>query len=377
MSFIMKNRVRELCTALIGLTLLSCSNGQTTIAEDGIERANTGIDKNQSELIFDNIKGFPDNTELSIALIKNGKPQFVGVQRIKDTIKLIDNYRDAFEIGSITKVFTSTLLSNLVIEEKLRLEDNIQEYLDYETKLTKKITFKELANHSSGLPRLPSNMNMLFVDRDNPYKDYDEQKLEEYLSSEIELNQKPGAKYEYSNLGAGILGSVLANISNTSYEDLLQEKIFQRYKMANSTSKKENLKTKLVKGLKPNGEIASNWEFDVLAGGGAIISTVEDLSKFALAQFNDENSELILTQKPTLKVNENMSIGLGWHIVKRQNGGELIWHNGGTGGYTSSMALDPEDKNGTIILSNVSAFNKNMRNIDHLCFELMKTLDEK
>ena len=131
------------------------------------------------------------------------------------------------------------------------------------------------------------------------------------------------------------------------------------------------VKTKLVKGLKPNGKTTSNWDFDVLAGGGAIFSTVEDLSKFALAQFDNSNNELALTQKPTFKVNDNMSIGLGWHILKRKNGGELIWHSGGTGGYTSSMALDLENKNGIMILSNVSAFNKNMGNIDQLCLSLI------
>lgn len=220
---------------------------------------------------------------------------------------------------------------------------------------------------------MPSNLNLSSVDQDNPYKDYDKEKLIDYLTNEFKLNQEPGIKYEYSNLGAGFLGFVLATISQSSYESLLQEKIFGKYKMENSTSKRENINTTLVKGLKPNGEITSNWDFDILAGCGAIFSTVEDLSKFALAQFDNKNNELALTQKPTFKVNDNMSMGLGWHILKRENGGELIWHNGGTGGYKSSMALDLKHKNGIIILSNISAFNKKKENIDQLCFELIET----
>lgn len=105
------------------------------------------------------------------------------------------------------------------------------------------------------------------------------------------------------------------------------------------------------------------------------MSNTEDLSKFALAQFDKNNTKLILTQKPTFKVNENMSVGLGWHILKTENEGELIWHNGGTGGYTSSMALDIDKQNGVIILSNVSAYHKKMTNIDKLCFELIETLN--
>jgi CubicO group peptidase (beta-lactamase class C family) len=199
--------------------------------------------------------------------------------------------------------------------------------------------------------------------------------LIDYLTNKVELNQEPGTTYEYSNLGAGVLGFVLATISDASFESLLQDNIFATYKMLNSTTNKEQIQTELVKGLNSSGAFTSNWDFDVLAGGGAIFSTVEDLSKFALAQFDPENNELRLTQKPTFKVNDQMSIGLGWHIIKRKNGGELIWHNGGTGGYTSSMALDLERKNGVIILSNVSAFNDKSGQIDQLCFGLIKTLD--
>jgi len=369
--------MRKYLTVLIGLVLSSYSNGQTSVVENGIEILNDGITIKQSELLFDNAKSFPNNTQLSIALIKNGKIDFIGIERKNDTIKLIENYKNVFEIGSITKVFTATLLSNFVIDKDLKLDDNIQDYLEFKIKSENKITFKELANHTSGLPRLPSNLNLLIVDQDNPYKDYDEEKLIRYLTEEVELNQEPGVKYEYSNLGAGILGFKLATISKSSYESLLQEKIFTKFKMVNSTSRRDNVKNKLVNGLTSNGKTTSNWDFDVLAGGGAIFSTVKDLSQFALAQFDNTNSELVLTQKPTFKVNDNVSIGLGWHILKRKNGGELIWHNGGTGGYTSSMTLDLENKNGIIILSNVSAFNKKMENIDRLCFGLIKTLDEK
>ena len=106
--------MKKYLTALIGLVLSSCSNGQTNIAENGIEISNDGLTKKQSELLFDNTKSFPNNTQLSISLIENGEIYFIGIERKNDTIKLIENYKNAFEIGSITKVFTATLLSNLV-----------------------------------------------------------------------------------------------------------------------------------------------------------------------------------------------------------------------------------------------------------------------
>ena len=350
------------------------------IAENRIEISKNRLNKKQSELIFDNTKSFPNKTQLSIALIRNGEINFVGIERTNDKIELIENHKNVFEIGSITKVFTATLLSIFVNEQKLKLDDSIQDYLDFKINSETDITFKELANHTSGLPRLPSNMlNLLsyLFKHPNPYRDYNKEKLADYLTKKVKLSQKSGVNYEYSNLGAGILGFELASISKSSYESLLQEKIFTRYKMESSTSKRENIQSELVKGLKPNGKTTSNWDFDVLAGAGAILSTVEDLSKFALAQLDNANNELTLTQKPTFKVNDNMQVGLGWHILKTKNDGELIWHNGGTGGYRSSMALDLDNNNGVIILSNVSSYNKKSENIDQLCFELIETLGEK
>lgn len=361
---------------LIGCIISSCSNGQITMAKNGIEITKDNLNEEQVKLLFNNTKSFPNNTQLAIAVIRKGEINFVGIKRINDTIKLVENHDRIFEIGSITKVFTATLLANYVVDKRLQLEDDIQDFLDFKLNTEESITFKQLANHTSGLPRMPSNLNMFAVDPNNPYKAYDSAQLTEYLTSEIKLNNEPGTAYEYSNLGAGILGFELAIIANSTYENLLQEKIFQKYKMQNSTSRRSSIKGTLVKGLKPYGDPASNWDFDALAGGGAIFSTVEDLSNFALAQFDSQNKELSLSHRPTFKMNESMSIGLGWHLIKRKNGGELIWHNGGTGGYSSSMALNLLQENGIIILSNVSAFNKNMGNIDQVCFELINSLDK-
>jgi len=100
------------------------------------------------------------------------------------------------------------------------------------------------------------------------------------------------------------------------------------------------------------------------------------LSKFALAHFDNDDKVLALTRKSTSIVNDNMDTGLGWHILKNEDYNNWFWHNGGTGGYTASMTIDPLTKNGIIILSNVSPFHPKTSNIDQLCFELMKTLYE-
>ena len=329
--------------------------------------------KEIAEIIYSKVKDFPNNTQLSIAIIKNGDTNYYGILIDNDTIKTIENQGKVFEIGSITKVFTSSVLASLVEDKKLNLADHINAYYPFTFNDGVKISFESLANHTSGLPRLPENFE--FRNNINPYKNYDSEKLDEYLKNILKLENEPTKTYSYSNLGAGLLGHTLNLSQKTSFLELLQKKIFDRYNMTNSFYSSQDLGNKLVKGLNTRGEVASNWDFDVLFGGGGILSTTEDLAKFAQAQFSPKNKELTLTRKSTFVVNEKMKVGLGWHILTSENNKELVWHNGGTGGYSSSMAVNVIDKTSVIILSNVSAFNPKMGNIDKICFELINKTD--
>ncbi len=353
------------------LLISSQLNAQFTTASNAIKGKLDNLDTLQSDLIYDKVKFFPNQTEIAIAIIKNNKVSFVGVKRINDSIRTTKNFQKTFEIGSLSKVFTSTLLANYVISNKIDLEDSIQDYLDYN--INESITLKNLANHTSGLPRLPSNLNLFTANPKNPYKDYGEKQLKLYLKEQINLKHKPGENFEYSNLGAGLLGYILSKYTNSTYDNLLQNHIFSKFKMTNSTTEISDVEQSLVKGLDQNGRETPNWDFNVLVGAGGIYSSVKDLSMFAKAHFEDKHKALMLTKQPTFTVNENLKIGLGWHILNLKNDKKLIWHNGATGGYSSSMALDTNSKNGVIILSNVSAYHPKMQNIDQLCFDLMST----
>jgi CubicO group peptidase (beta-lactamase class C family) len=144
--------------------------------------------------------------------------------------------------------------------------------------------------------------------------------------------------------------------------------------MTHSFTSTENLGNSLVKGHNAAGETVSNWDWDVLFGGGGIVSTTEDLVKFANAQFDPANKELALTRKPTFTVDKTTKIGLSWHIISTKNNKEIFFHNGGTGGYSSSMIMDMENKTAVIILSNVSGINDS---VDRLCFKLLGQADKK
>ncbi|MFK5983677.1 MAG: serine hydrolase domain-containing protein [Flavobacteriaceae bacterium] len=331
--------------------------------------------KKQTDLILKKAKDFPNQTQLSVGIIKNGVINYYGVKLENDSIFNVDNYKSVFEIGSITKVFTATILANFTLDKKLNLDDKINSHINVKLNNGTEISFKQLANHTSGLPRLPSNLNLALVNPENPYQEYNEEKLKSYLRNKLKLSNTSGTHYDYSNLGVGLLGYVLSKIDNTSYEDLLKQYIFSKYKMLSSTTKRENVEKLLIKGLDQSGNKVPNWDLSVLVGAGAMLSTVEDLSKFAVAQFDNTNKELKLTRTKTFAINAISDYGLGWEIINRKSGNIWHKHNGGTGGYSSSIIIDTTNKNGIIILSNVSTYSNKSPIINNLSFELMKTLN--
>jgi len=352
---------------------LNCGEEPTKTVIDKQVFGKVLITEEQGKLIFDKIKLFPNKTQISFGFIKNGNKYFYGVKRERNEIISVDNKDKVFEIGSISKVFTSTLLADYVINDKITLGDDISNYVGKLYK-NQKITFKELANHTSGLPRLAQNRGLgLFIDSNNPYKDYDEKKLREYLSGKVELGEK---KYAYSNIGAAILGYTLTKIDGKNYQDLVQDRIFSKYQMKNSTTRRTTVKDKLIKGLDKNGKATPNWDMAIHVGAGGILSTTKDLSKFAVAQMDTSNLELALTRKETYEIREGRNVALGWHTIKNKNMNKFYVHNGGTGGYTSSIRIDTKNKNGVIVLSNVSSYNEKYTAIIELCTELLETLQK-
>lgn len=342
-------------------------------AVNGLSDKNTVVTRRQSENIYEKCKEFPNNTQVSIAIIDRGRTNFIGIKRVNDTIFQSDNQHNVFEIGSITKVFTSTILANAVLEKKVELDDPVNKYLDFTFKDDLSFTLKQLANHTSGLPRVPTNTGIHF-NRDTRFRNYDEVKLEDYLTKDLRLQFEPGERTRYSNLGVGILGYTLTKVYNQSFESLIREKIGQKYLMPNTTTEKEKIIDLLVQGQDMDGDIVTNLEIGALIGAGGLYSSVNDLSKFALAHFDVTNTELNLTRKKTYNIDHVHDRGLAWRIIRMDSGKTYFFHNGSTGGYKSFFEIDVENKNGIVILANVSGHSTKNRKIDELGFELMLSL---
>jgi len=340
----------------------------------GLPEKQKSISKTQLELIFEKTKYFPNSSELSLAFINGNNINYYGIRRQNDSIIYINNSQHIFEIGSITKLFTANLLAKAVLDNRVKFDENINDYLRIKINKNTKISFKSLANHTSGLPRMPSNFDDQIDLPENPYKNYDQSYLEDYLKNFLKVDKKAIGVPSYSNIGFAILGYTISKIYEMSYEDLIQKFIFSKLEMNSSFLSADKVDNRLVKGLNENGDITSNWDLSSMTSAGGILSNVEDLVKFGSAHFDESNVELNLMKKKTAEVNEQIDIGIGWHIINSEKSeNKWHWHNGGTGGYSSSMTLDFKNKTGVIILSNVSAFNPYQDKIDQLCFELMKT----
>ena len=167
------------------------------------------------ELVFEHTKMFPNNTELAFAIIENGDANYYGVKKKFDSLLPIENSESAFEVGSISKVFTSVLLADMVLDGTVELKSDINSYYDFQFNRDSRISFESLANHTSGLPRMPSNFN-LDIDNPDPFGSYTEKDLMFYLENDLELEPQQFPSYNYSNLGVGLLGFTLSKIEQES-----------------------------------------------------------------------------------------------------------------------------------------------------------------
>ncbi len=333
------------------------------------------LTEKQKAQIHGSLNLFPMSTQIAIGIVHRRKISFHGFRKTEKNTVAIDNSMSVFEIGSLTKIFTSTILADFVIDGKLSLEDDITKHLGFEVGFNDEISFVSLANHSSGLPRLPTNLDLGKADPTNPYKDYDAQKLKEYLERPISFDNKKN-KYTYSNLGAGLLAYTLKEIASSSFENLYEKYIFKKYGLTQSYISTETEIAQLVKPRDQYGKTTSHWDMNAMTGAGAVLSTIKDLCTFLDYHLYGNTEVLALTRKETFQKDERISMGLGWSILNAKNKEKIYWHGGGTGGFTSYVLLSPESDIGIVILSNVSAFHQRSNEIEQLSFKLYTSIKQ-
>jgi serine-type D-Ala-D-Ala carboxypeptidase/endopeptidase len=256
-----------------------------------------------------------------------------------------------FEIGSISKVFTSLLLSDMVLKGEVKLSDPISKYLPASIHAPerngKPITLLDLATHHSGLPSVAGNFTWNY----SPALMYD-------FLNHYELQRDPGEKYEYSNYAVALLGQLLASRAGTDYETLLRTRITAPLQMEHTAIHlTPELQAKFTPGhFQMPLRRAAPWEIPALVPAGGIRSTVNDLMIFLAANMGILKTPLEPAMKRMLSVRRNagpgVKIALGWHIADGGKG--VVFHNGQTNGYFSFLGYDPRRKVGLVVLSNSS-----------------------
>ncbi|HEU4815425.1 serine hydrolase [Janthinobacterium sp.] len=297
------------------------------------------------------------HASLVIAVIDGKDSAVYGFGRARPGDAGVPDADTVYEIGSITKTMTGLLLADAVVAGKARLEQPVAELLPayaIPAFADQKITLGQLATHFSGLPRLPANLAP--ADKRNPYADYGEAQLRTFLAGHT-LARAPGAVYEYSNLAYGLLGTALATQANMSYEELLQARLFRPLGMASSTTlTTPALRARLAPGHLADGKPAANWDFQAIAGAGAVRSSARDMIAYVQSYMQGASPAQQLAVQPRLALAGEgdgdgvKKIGLAW-MLDRVKGQPLAWHNGQTGGYASFAGYTLDGKRGVVVLS--------------------------
>ena len=294
---------------------------------------------------------------LSIGIYKNGVVNYYGYGETKLNSGKIPDKNTYFEIGSITKTYTSIACMNMLLENSETLESPIRPYLPSRipvlTREGVEVNFKHLLTHTSGLSFMPDNRWILNTP-ESFYANYSRNDLFNWLMN-APLMSKPFTKFEYSNSGFGLLGTILELNYGYTYDRILKEKIFTPLNL--NETKTEMGETNLnnwATGYEEGKESKYWTSLNSLNGAGVIKSTTTDMVKYGIYNINPPNSRLgqaIAATQNVTYVGENLDGCLGWFLTrpteKTQN--RYLWHNGGTGGFNSEIFIN-KSKNIVLIL---------------------------
>ena len=303
----------------------------------------------------------PDSAQVKVALDKavNGRPgiafaaALVSPSKTEVTISGPATTATMFEIGSLTKLFTGLLLADMAAKREVTLDDPVRRYLPAGTLAdngNRPITLRDLASHISGLPRLPTNISP--GDQADPYADYDEAKMFAFLKTYVPT-RLPGAQFEYSNFGAGLLGYILGRAAGRPYVELLSDRILRPLGMTETCIGRCTNRA-LAEPHDAGGKAVKPWSFDSLAGAGAIRSSAADMARFAGALADPPEAlkpavDLMLAKRTP--IGGKRGIGLAIFTVPTTEG-EILFHDGATAGSQSSLAVNRKSRRAVVVLTN-------------------------
>lgn len=266
-----------------------------------------------------------------------------------------------FEIGSCTKTFTALLALDLAARGEWKMEDPVAKYLPKSVKVPdydgKEIAILNLAAQDSGLPFNADNLSGM--DWKERFDSYTAEKMYAFLSG-YKLTEKPGMKFQYSNLGMSLLGNLIELRSGSNYESLVVTRICEPLHMDSTRiTLTPELKARAAAGHDVNGKRAAYYDLTVMQGAGALRSTANDLLKFISANLGLTRCELSASMERMQIIRHQESPEFGqtampWTDfgVFQPPGMELLGHGGGTDGCSAFIGFDKRQLRGVVVLSN-------------------------
>lgn len=284
---------------------------------------------------------------VSIAVVDGDTVRHANFGADRDTV---------YEIGSVTKTFTSLLLADAIERGEVTAESTLGELLPMADAPAADVTLAELASHRSGLPRtapLSFQEELLFLA--SPHRDPFVQDVDGVIAQARTATLSQRGTVRYSNLGTTLLGQALAANSSTTYEELVRQRVFEPLGMSASTIPvtPADLPSDVLTGYSVDGKRAPSWTLNGSAPGGGIHSTAEDLVRYAQALL-DGTAPGMGALTPRWDDGHGTRIGYAWNTTTVA-GQTVTSHGGATGGFCAAIALDLPSDRAVIILSNTKA----------------------
>ncbi len=267
----------------------------------------------------------------------------------------VDPANTVFSVASFTKIFASTILASLILEGRCSLETPIQDLLPEGAVVpafgARVITVLDLVTHRSGLLANPPFAASVIADAGGKVGD----RLLQFVAG-YRLPRAPGAGYEYSNVGFGLLGIALARLTGQDFETMVLERIARPLALASTRVVADAaLRPRVAQGYTADGEAVPFRDHGYAGASGSLRSTVPDLLAFLSLHLGlgEPPAALAaaarLTHEPRFETGPGVSRGLGW-VVEHEP--RIIWHTGAIGGCRSFFGFVPAARIGLVLLTN-------------------------
>jgi len=343
---------------LIGLTTTLAPAQATPSSASTVLPSDADIRKILAERV-DTLAGSQDGIGIVVGLIGPQGKSVIPYGHLNQADPRPLNGDTAFEIGSVSKVFTALLLADMVRKGEVALGDPVAKYLPAGVKIPERngrpITLVDLATHTSGLPFMPDELPVFNASATANNSDAP---LYRFLAR-YQLTRDPGTQWDYSNIGYWLLGQTLAARAGIDYESLLRARVIAPSKMKNTAiALSSKLKARLAVGhnsvLQPSPSFSPVSLYAAMPAAGGLVSTVNDLLSFLSVALGYEPSPLVSSMAAMLSTRrpiDGSEQALGW-VVMGKGDDQLVMHDGFTWGYASYMAWNPATRVGVVVLSN-------------------------